>query len=105
MLTPRQEALRQFISSYMVAHDGVAPSFDEMRKALGLASKNTIASILDGLERRGAIFRVRRQMRCIQLVPSITLPMALYQEAAEAAATRKQTIDQYVAECVSSRLG
>ena len=41
MLTQKQSELLAFLTSHMAEHD-VPPSFDEMRDALGLASKSGI---------------------------------------------------------------
>lgn len=42
MLTPKQRDLLAFINLYVKANHGIAPSFEEMAKALGIKSKNTI---------------------------------------------------------------
>ena len=52
MLTPRQRAAYDFIESFQVDH-GYAPSYDEIRRHLGLASLNAVAKLVAQLRRRG----------------------------------------------------
>ena len=47
MLTQKQSELLAFLTSHMDAHE-VPPSFDEMRDALGLASKSGIHRLVSG---------------------------------------------------------
>lgn len=63
MLTARQQQLLAFIDSC-----ATTPSFDEMRAALGLASKGGVHRLIDGLEERGFIRRLRRKARAIEVV-------------------------------------
>ena len=49
----------------------VSPSFDEMREALGLASKSGIHRLVVGLEDRGYINRIPNRKRTIRLVPEV----------------------------------
>ncbi|MGB2410669.1 MAG: transcriptional repressor LexA, partial [Candidatus Puniceispirillaceae bacterium] len=48
-------------------HD-VPPSFDEMRDALGLASKSGIHRLVSGLEERGYIRRLANRARAIEIL-------------------------------------
>ena len=50
----------------MQTHD-VPPSFDEMRVALGLASKS-VHRLLSGLEERGYIRRLANRARAIEIL-------------------------------------
>ena len=52
MLTPRQRAAYDFIQSFG-ARKGYAPSYDEIRRHLGLASLNAVAKLVAQLRRRG----------------------------------------------------
>ena len=52
MLTPRQRAAYDFIESFGTRR-GYAPSFDEIRRHLGLASLNAVAKLVAQLRRRG----------------------------------------------------
>src|SRR3981081_4401120 len=54
MLTKKQKELLMFIN-HRLAHDGVSPSFEEMKEALGLKSKSGIHRLISGLEERGFI--------------------------------------------------
>jgi repressor LexA len=52
MLTPRQRAAYDFIESFGTRR-GYAPSYDEIRRHLGLASLNSVAKLIAQLRRRG----------------------------------------------------
>ena len=65
-LTNRQRELLAFIRDYH-ASNGITPSYDEMKAALGLASKSGIHRMVVALEERGHIFRVPNLARCIVL--------------------------------------
>jgi len=66
-LTARQLELYEFIRAHIAKHD-IAPSFDEMRGALGFASKSRAHRIVSALEERGAIVRLPGKARAIQIV-------------------------------------
>ena len=67
MLTQKQSELLAFLTSHMDTHD-VPPSFDEMRDALGLASKSGIHRLVSGLEERGYIRRLANRARAIEIL-------------------------------------
>lgn len=46
----------------------VAPSLEEMQKALALRSKSQVCALLDRLEKIGRITRVKHQRRSIKVV-------------------------------------
>ncbi len=52
MLTPRQRAAYDFIITSS-ARKGYAPSFDEIRRQLGVSSLNAVAKLVTQLRRRG----------------------------------------------------
>jgi repressor LexA len=54
MLTPRQRAAYDFIESFRTER-GYAPSYDEIRRHLGLASLNAVAKLIVQLRRRGQL--------------------------------------------------
>ncbi len=54
MLTPRQRAAYGFIVRFLNRR-GFAPSYEEIRRHLGLASLNAVAKLVAQLRRRGAI--------------------------------------------------
>lgn len=72
-LTPKQRLLLDFIVRYHRERRGVSPSFDEMARALGLASKSGVHRLVEGLVARGALVRMPNQARSLQVVstPSI----------------------------------
>lgn len=67
MLTKKQLELLTFIDQ-RVARDGVPPSFDEMKEALGLRSKSGIHRLITALEERGFIRRLAHRARAIEIV-------------------------------------
>jgi repressor LexA len=52
MLTPRQRDAYDFIEDFAERH-GYAPSFEELRRHLGVASLNAVAKLVAQLRRRG----------------------------------------------------
>lgn len=68
--TQRQGELLAFISGYIAEH-GVAPSCDEMKDAMGLASKSGVNRMLNGLEERGLIRRVHFRARALEVVGQV----------------------------------
>lgn len=67
-LTPKQRALLDFIARYQRERRGVSPSFDEMARALGLASKSGVHRLVEGLVARGALERLPNQARALRVV-------------------------------------
>jgi len=67
MLTPRQNDCWVFLAKYTEEH-GYAPSFEEMADALNVASKSNIHRLLDALEERGFIRRLRHRSRAIEVL-------------------------------------
>jgi repressor LexA len=67
MLTRKQNELLEFLVQHAEEHD-VPPSFDEMRDALGLASKSGIHRLVSGLEERGYIRRLANRARAIEIL-------------------------------------
>ena len=67
MLTRKQHQLLTFINERLNA-TGVAPSFDEMRDALGLKSKSGIHRLITGLEERGFIRRLAHRARALEVL-------------------------------------
>lgn len=52
MLTPRQRTAYDFIAAFR-ARKGYAPSYDEIRRNLGVSSLNAVAKLITQLRRRG----------------------------------------------------
>ena len=66
MLTKKQKDLLVFIHERM-NEDDVAPSFEEMKEALGLKSKSGIHRLISGLEERGYIQRLPHRARALEI--------------------------------------
>lgn len=81
MLTKKQHELLQFINKRL-ADQGVPPSFDEMKAALGLRSKSGIHRLITGLEERGFIRRMPHRARALEVV---RMPKAAPEPAAKPA--------------------
>ena len=61
-MTPKQKHLLTFMADYFESHDGVMPTLDEMRVAIGQKSKSGVHIMLKRLEvdghiKRGASYR------------------------------------------------
>ena len=67
MLTKKQHQLLIFIDNRL-KETGVSPSFDEMKDALGLASKSGIHRLITGLEERGFIRRLAHRARALEVL-------------------------------------
>ncbi len=67
MLTRKQHELLMYINRRLKA-DGVSPSFDEMKDALGLRSKSGIHRLITALEERGFIRRLPHRARALEVV-------------------------------------
>jgi repressor LexA len=70
MLTKKQKELLDYLTAHAEKHD-VPPSFDEMRDALGLASKSGIHRLVSGLEERGYIRRLANRARAIEILKPV----------------------------------
>lgn len=67
MLTKKQHELLIFIDQRL-RDDGVSPSFEEMKDALGLKSKSGIHRLISGLEERGFIRRLAHRARALEVM-------------------------------------
>lgn len=67
MLTRKQTDLLMYINRRL-QEDGISPSFDEMRDALGLKSKSGIHRLISGLEERGFIRRLPHRARALEVM-------------------------------------
>lgn len=88
MLTRKQKELLLLIRE-RIAREGVTPSFDEMKEALGLRSKSGIHRLITGLEERGFIRRLPHRARALEILrlpeAEESKPAAKIKAAAEAA--------------------
>ncbi|MBL4618403.1 MAG: transcriptional repressor LexA [Robiginitomaculum sp.] len=75
MLTKKQHDLLVFINQCLT-DSGVSPSFDEMKDALGLASKSGIHRLITALEERGFIKRLAHRARALEVIklPEASVP-------------------------------
>ena len=71
MLTRKQKELLDFLTAHARENE-VPPSFDEMRDALGLASKSGIHRLVSGLEERGYIRRLANRARAIEILKPVS---------------------------------
>ena len=67
MLTEKQHQLLSFLIEHQAEHD-ISPSFDEMREAVGLASKSGIHRLISGLQERGYIRKLANRARAIEIL-------------------------------------
>ena len=67
MLTTKQHGLYTFIVAHIRQH-GVAPTHDEMANAMGLASKSGVTRMLNGMEKRGYIRRMKGLRQAIEVL-------------------------------------
>ncbi len=67
MLTRKQQELLLYINGRL-ADDGVSPSFDEMKDAVGLKSKSGIHRLITALEERGFIRRLPHRARALEVL-------------------------------------
>jgi len=67
MLTRKQHELLMFIHE-RIKETGVSPSFDEMKEALGLASKSGIHRLITALEERGFLRRLAHRARALEVI-------------------------------------
>ena len=68
-LTSKQLRLYKFIKSY-IAKKTISPSFDEMKKAVGLKSKSGVKQIVDQLTDRKWITTLKARARSIRVLKS-----------------------------------
>lgn len=66
-MTPRQVELYDFIRDF-TDEMGYPPTFDEMRCALGLKSKENITRILNSLEEKGKLRRDKARARSVEIL-------------------------------------
>ena len=67
MLTGKQHQLLSYLIDYKAEKD-ITPSFDEMRSAIGLASKSGIHRLVSALEERGYIRKLPNRARAIEIL-------------------------------------
>jgi len=72
-MTRKQKQLFDYLCHYITQSGGVSPSYDEMKDALGLASKSGIHRLVESLIGQGYIRRPFNRARAIEIVrlPSV----------------------------------
>ncbi len=80
MLTRKQHDLLLYIHKSL-KNEGISPSFDEMKDALGLRSKSGIHRLITALEERGFIRRLPHRARALEVLklPDAMAPAAGFQ--------------------------
>ena len=68
MLTEKQRELLAFLIAHQNENDSVTPSFDEMKQAIGLASKSGVHRLVSALEERRYIRRLANRARAIEVI-------------------------------------
>jgi|1_EtaG_2_1085319.scaffolds.fasta_scaffold81051_2 repressor LexA len=64
-MTPRQAECLKFITAFWEERNH-APSYEEIKEALGAKSKSSVASLIAKLEQRGHVKRIPNLARSIQ---------------------------------------
>jgi repressor LexA len=75
MLTSKQHQLLLFIQKRL-EENGISPSFDEMKDALGLKSKSGVHRLINALEERGFIKRMANRARALEVLKTPADAMA-----------------------------
>lgn len=68
-VTPLQRRVLDFVRNYIIEHQGIGPSFEEIMAAVDLDSKSSVHRILSRLEKRGHIQRTKHAARAIRVLP------------------------------------
>lgn len=69
MLTPYQLKLYRVIQARIKSSGGVSPTYDEMRRDMGLKSKSGVHGTIQRMEKRGALIINPDIHRGIELLP------------------------------------
>ena len=67
MLTPKQQELLLYINSRLIK-DGISPSFEEMKDAVGIKSKSGIHRMIKALEERKFLRRLPYRARALEIL-------------------------------------
>ena len=67
MLTPKQQELLLYINSRLTS-DGISPSFEEMKDAVGIRSKSGIHRMIKALEERRFLRRLPYRARALEIL-------------------------------------
>ena len=69
MLTVKQRECYRYLWGYAHQHEGMSPTFREIQQAMALKSKAQVTRLLENLEARGRIYRMKHHHRAIQVIP------------------------------------
>lgn len=69
-LTKQQQAVLVYIANHIEAH-GVSPSYQEIMVGVGLKSKSRIYEMVKALKERGAIRKVGRKVRSLDVLVGV----------------------------------
>ena len=67
MLMPKQRELHEFVDAY-IRENGWGPTFDEIRAELHLKSKGQVYWLLNQLEERGVLRRIKGSPRAMSIL-------------------------------------
>lgn len=79
-LTGKQKRLLDFLRARL-QHDGVSPSYDEIKSFLAVGSKNTVHRLVVQLESRGYLRRIPGHYRAIELIDQASDPIDVARDA------------------------
>src|SRR5690606_39118067 len=106
-LTLRQVRLLAFIRDY-TQKNGYSPGVREMQAELGLQSKSGVVRLLDALQERGRISRIRGKVRSVVVLDrdtfTISPPAALGAAIRAEAFARGVSSEQIIVSILSERL-
>lgn len=67
-LTRKQKETLDFIKAYMKEHDGLCPSYEEIKDGVSLKSKCGVNRLVNGLKERGHIDFIPHKARSIVII-------------------------------------
>ncbi len=67
-LTRKQKNTLIYIEAYLDEHDGVAPTYDEIKDGSGLSSKSETSRIVNALKRKGWVDYLPHHARSLRIV-------------------------------------
>jgi len=69
-------ALARFIAGYMDHHDGVAPTYAECARGIGVQSKASVSRLVRDLANSGSLRTLPRKDRAMELTRPVSIPRA-----------------------------
>jgi SOS-response transcriptional repressor LexA len=94
MLTARETEMLSFIGRYMRESGGVAPTQIEIARGLNLASKGWIHVVVQRLEQKGYLRRLRGKARAIELTTHFVFDETTKELKPMPAREATQTVDR-----------